>query len=342
MTNSTLKYGVIGYGYWGPNLVRAFNQASGSKVIAVADRLTSNLAKAASLYPSIATHEDTAAIIGDPAIDVVAIATPISTHFELAKAALLAGKHVVVEKPLCASAEEAARLVDLAAKMNRQILVDHTFVYTGAVQKIRSIVDNGDLGKVLYYDSTRINLGLYQRDASVIWDLVVHDLSILMRLVPTKPDAISAISVDSLGIGVPAIAYVTVFYPGNTIAHIHASWLAPVKIRRVLIGGKKSMIVYDDLDPSEKLRIYDKGVELAPDPAREYQLKVEYRVGDMRAPQIPSQEALAVMAQHANTCFTENTPPLTSGEVGLKIVRMLELADRSARENGRVLRVESW
>lgn len=337
-----LNYGIIGYGYWGPNLVRVFNQAKGSKVAAVVDKLPANRAKVNSLYPAITTHEDPRDIINDATIDVVAIATPISTHYELAKAALTAGKHVVVEKPLCGSVDEAAELVDLAAKMNRQILVDHTFIYTGAVQKIRSVIENGDLGKILYYDSTRINLGLYQRDASVIWDLVVHDLSILMRLMPQRPEAISAISVDPLNTGMPAIAYVTLYYPGNAIAHTHASWLAPVKIRRVLIGGKKSMIVYDDLDPSEKIRIYDKGVELSPDPAREYQLRVEYRVGDMRAPQIPSHEALSAMADHANECFSENTAPITSGEMGLRIVRLLDLADRSARENGKVFRVDTW
>lgn len=337
-----LKYGIIGYGYWGPNLVRVFNQAKGSKVATVVDKVAANRDKVTSLYPAIRADSDPRAVIDDPAIDVVVVATPISTHYDLAKAALQAGKHVVVEKPLCGTVDQAAELVELAAKKNRQIFVDHTFVYTGAVRKIRSVIENGDLGKILYYDSTRINLGLYQRDASVIWDLAVHDLAILLRLMPNRPEAVSAISSDPLNTGMPGIAYVTLHYPGNVIAHIHASWMAPVKIRRVLIGGKKSMIVYDDLDPSEKIRIYDKGVDLAPDPASEYQMKVEYRIGDMRAPQIPSQEALAAMAEHANESFSDNTAPITNGEMGLRIVRLLDLADRSARDNGKVMRVDTW
>jgi len=337
-----LKYGIVGYGYWGPNLTRVFSQAEHSLVIAVADQDSGNRGRVQALYPAMMVYSDARDLIADTNIDVVVVATPVSTHYELAKAALMAGKHVVVEKPLCDNAEHAAHLVDLAAKSGRQIFVDHTFIYTGALNKIHSLISSGQLGRVLYYDSTRINLGLYQHDVNVIWDLVVHDLSILQRIMPGEPDAISAIYADPLKTGVPAIAYVTLFYPENAIAHTHASWLAPVKIRQLLLGGDKSMVVYDDLHPSEKIRIYDKGVEFATSPEKAYAMKVEYRQGDMLAPQIESREALSVVAEHANECFMQNKPPITSGEVGLRVVRLLELADRSAMLNGEVLRVDGW
>lgn len=334
-----LKVGVIGYGYWGPNLVRVFNQAKNSTVVAVADRLAANRAKVEGLYPKIVTHDDAAAIINDPAIDVVAVATPVSTHYELAAAALNAGKHVLVEKPLCASLSDAERLVELAAKKNRQIFADHTFVYTGAVRRIAEMAESGELGRILYYDSTRINLGLFQHDVNVIWDLVVHDLAILQRIMPGQPTAVSALAFDPTGSGLASVAYVTMHYPENTVAHVHASWLAPVKIRQVIVGGDRSMVVYDDLSPAEKIRIYDKGVEFVRDPVREHAMKVEYRIGDMRAPVIDTREALVTLANHANECFAANKPPITSGEVGMRIVKLLELADRSAQQSGAVLSV---
>lgn len=337
-----LKYGVIGYGYWGPNLVRVLNTAKESRVIAVADQVAANRERAAGLYPAMRVTADARELIADPAIDAVAIATPVTTHFELAWAALDAGKHVIVEKPLCESSEKAARLVDFAAKKQRQILVDHTFVYTGAVKKILSYSDDGRLGRVLYYDSTRINLGLYQKDVNVIWDLAVHDFSIILQLLPGRPVGISAISSDPLRIGVEAVAQITLLYPDQVMAHVNASWLSPVKVRQVLIGGDKSMIVYDDLDPSTKIRLYDKGVEFTQDPARQYAMKVEYRVGDMLAPQVESREALATMAEHANDCFANNKPPLTGGDISTKIVRLLELADRSAQNRGEMLCIENW
>jgi predicted dehydrogenase len=335
-----LNYGVIGYGYWGPNLVRVLNQAKGSTVVAVADKVPANLAKVAALYPKTVTHSDGAAIIADPAIDVVAVATPVSTHYPLAAAALEAGKHVLVEKPLCGSLREAEQLIELAAKKNLQIFTDHTFVYTGAVRKIADMSEKGELGRILYYDSTRINLGLYQHDSNVIWDLVVHDLAILQRVMPGQPVAISATAVDPMGTNFASLAYVTLFYPGNAVAHIHASWLAPVKIRQVIVGGDKSMVVYDDISPAEKIRIYDKGVEFVRDPAREHEMKVEYRIGDMRAPVIDGREPLGVLVEHANDCFVANKPALTSGEVGMRIVKLLELADQSAAKSGIILEVK--
>jgi predicted dehydrogenase len=332
-----LRYGIIGYGYWGPNLARVFNQAEGSTLVAVADKTAKNRERAASFFPRISVHADAQEIIANPDIDVVAVATPVSTHFELARAALEAGKHVVVEKPLCATADEARRLVDLAKRVGRQILTDHTFVYTAAVRRIADMAAKREFGRVLYYDSTRINLGLFQSDVNVIWDLVVHDLAILNVVMPSPPTAISATALDPMGSPQASLAYVTLFYPGNTVAHIHASWLAPVKIRQIIIGGDKSMIVYDDLDPAEKIRIYDKGIEMIHDTERERRMKIEYRIGDMRAPNLDGREALSVMADHANECFSANKPPLTSGEVGYGIVRLLEKADESARQGGKIL-----
>lgn len=334
-----LKYGIIGYGYWGPNLARAFNQAAGSTLAAVADQQSRNRDRAASLYPKIRVFDDAHAMIRDPEIDVIAVATPVSTHFALAKAALEAGKHVVVEKPLCGSIAEAEQLVELAAKKNRQILTDHTFVYTAAVRRIAEMSAAGELGRVLYYDSTRINLGLFQSDVNVIWDLVVHDFAILQHLMPAAPVAISATALDPMGSVQTSLAYVTLYYPGNTVAHVHASWLAPVKIRQIIVGGDKSMVVYDDLNPSEKIRIYDKGVSILRDAELERSLKVDYRIGDMRAPHLDNREALAVMADHANECFAANKAPLTSGEIGLNIVRLLETADLSARQGGAILKL---
>jgi predicted dehydrogenase len=337
-----LKYGVIGYGYWGPNLVRVLNTAKDSRVVAVADQVAANREKAAGLYPAMKITDDARELIADPAIDAIAIATPVTTHFDLAWAALDAGKHVIVEKPLCESAEKAEKLVEFAAKKQRQILVDHTFVYTGAVRKVLSYRDEGRLGRVLYYDSTRINLGLYQKDVNVIWDLAVHDFSIILQLLPGRPVGISAISSDPLQIGVEAVAQITLLYPDQVMAHVNTSWLSPVKVRQILIGGDKSMIVYDDLEPDTKIRLYDKGVEFTQDPQRQHAMKVEYRVGDMLAPQVDTREALSHMAAHANECFAANKSPLTGGAVGAKIVRLLELADLSASKRGEMLCIESW
>lgn len=334
-----LRYGIVGYGYWGPNLARVFNQAEGSTLVAVADRDEKSRMRAASLYPNIAVHADARALIADPAIDVVAIATPVSTHFELARAALEAGKHVVVEKPLCGSSDEAARLVELAARVGRQILTDHTFVYTDAVRRIADMAASGELGRILYYDSTRINLGLFQSDVNVIWDLAVHDFAILSRIMPAPPEAISATAIDPMGTGTESLTYITLYYPGSTVAHIHASWLAPVKIRSIIIGGDRSMVVYDDLDVAEKIRIYDKGISVIKDTELQRQMRVAYRVGDMRAPKLDGREALSVMAEHANECFAGGVPPITSGEVGLQVVRLLESAEASARKGGQIVRL---
>jgi predicted dehydrogenase len=329
-----LNYGVIGYGYWGPNLVRVLNGAEDSHVSIVCDRDPKRLAALQKIYPAIRTSSDPTELIADPAIDVVVIATPVSTHFPLGLAALQAGKHIFVEKPLASSTQESACLLEEAEKRHRIIFVDHTFVYTGAVRKIRDLIDAAKLGDILYYDSVRVNLGLFQSDVNVIWDLVVHDLAILERLLPDRPTAVSAIAARPIANQPEGIAYVSLYYPGDVIAHIHASWLAPVKVRQTLIGGTKRMIVYNDLDPSEKIKLYDKGVEVVTDTAEAHRMKVGYRSGDMLAPDIDGTEALVYAARHANDCFASGSQPITNGAVGHRIVTILEAADASMRDRG--------
>ncbi len=324
--------GVIGYGYWGPNLVRNMMETPGVVVRSICDASPAQRARAAARCPSARTLADPQELIADPSIDAVVIATPVTTHFELAAKALEAGKHVLVSKPMTATVDEASRLVDLAAARGKVLLVDHTFVYTGAVRKMKEIIDSGSLGEVLYYDSVRVNLGLFQRDVNVIWDLAPHDASIIEYLVPSQPVAVSAHGVSHVRGQPENIAYVTLFYPNNLIAHLHVNWLAPVKIRQTLIGGTRKMIVYNDLETSEKIKVYDRGVELTEvesTPEKIYPLLVAYRAGDMFAPKVADAEALRVEAAHFVDCIERGTRPLTDGESGLRVVRILEAATES-------------
>ena len=276
-------------------------------------------------------------MIEDPAIDAVAIATPVSTHYELALRALQEGKHVLVEKPLASNTDQVQRLMDLAQKRNRVLMVDHTFVYTGAVRKIRELVDSGTLGEIYYYDSVRVNLGLFQHDVNVLWDLAVHDLSIMDYVLPFRPCAVSATGLSHVPGGTENIAYLTLFFEGNQIAHIHSNWLAPVKLRRTLIGASRKMIVYDDLDQGEKIKVYDKGITLNnhQNPEKLYQALVGYRTGDMLAPQIDMTEALRREADHFVQCIQQKAEPETGGSAGLRVVEILEAASQSMTQRGR-------
>jgi predicted dehydrogenase len=333
-----IRIGVIGYGYWGPNLVRNFYETPGAQVACVSDLRAERLKQVQGRYPTVGVTEDHRALIDDPGVDAVAIATPVSTHFDLALRALQAGKHVFVEKPLAATAEQVQRLIDAAQKANRILMVDHTFVYTGAVRKIRELIDDGSLGEIYYYDSTRVNLGLFQHDVNVIWDLAVHDLSIMDYVLPGPPVAVSATGLSHVQGGTENMAFMTLFFGGNQIAHIHVNWLAPVKVRRTLIGASKKMIVYDDLEQSEKVKVYDKGITLnrQKDPAEKiYQVLVGYRTGDMLAPNLDTAEALRVEAAHFVRCLEENKQPLTNGEAGLRVVQILEAATESMNDRGR-------
>jgi predicted dehydrogenase len=335
-----INIGIIGYGYWGPNLVRNFAELSRAKVAAVADLDPKRLELVSRRFPNVKTTTNWQDLIRDPKIDAIAIATPVNTHFELGMAVLKAGKHLWLEKPMAETSLQARKLVDEAAKRNRVLLVDHTFIYTGAVRKMGEIVNSGDLGRIYYYDSIRVNLGLFQRDVSVISDLAVHDFSILDYLLKEQPVAISAGGINHFP-GTPEnLAYITMFYDSGTIAHTNVSWLAPVKVRQILLGGSKKMITYDDLEPSEKVKIYDKGISFTDDPAQIYEMRVGYRTGDMWAPKLDGAEALTVEAEHFLDCIEQNKTPLTDGQLGLRVVQMLEAATSSMRGRGETVHLE--
>ncbi|MEW5984267.1 MAG: Gfo/Idh/MocA family oxidoreductase [Acidobacteriota bacterium] len=326
--------GVIGYGYWGPNLVRNFAETEGARVVGVCDRRPERLDLARRRYPGIQVTADPDELIGSPIVDAVVVATPVSTHYLLANAALQAGKHVLIEKPMTATSDQSGRLIDLAGARGLTLMVDHTFVYAAAVRKIRELIQEGILGELYYYDSVRINLGLFQHDVNVVWDLAVHDLSIMDFLLGREPTAISTTGMAHLPGEPENVAYLTMFFDGPLIGHIHVNWLAPVKIRRTLVGGSRQMVVYDDLESSEGVRIYDKGVTHAPDPESVYQMLVGYRTGDMWAPRLAMTEALAVEARHFVECVGRGETPITNGEAGLRVVRMLEAATVSMNRRG--------
>ena len=331
--------GVIGYGYWGPNLVRNFAEAPGARVVAVSDNSSDRRAAVHTRYPDVTTTNDFSALIANPAVDAVVIATPVSSHFELALAALEAGKHVLVEKPIACTSQHAQLLIDEAERRKLVLLVDHTFVYTGAVQKIQELVADDELGSIYYYDSVRINLGLFQQDVNVLWDLAVHDLSILDYVIPSRPVAVSATGVGHLA-GQPVdTAYLTLFFENSLIAHVHVNWLAPVKLRRTLIGGSRKMIVYDDVEPSEKVKVYDKGLVLG-GAENLYQILINYRSGDMWAPHLEQAEALKTETRHFLQCIKRGQRPTTDGEAGLRLVRILEAAQQSMRERGSPVELE--
>jgi len=335
-----VRVGVIGYGYWGPNLVRNFADYPGSEVVQVADMRQDRLAPIGRRYPGVITTTDYRDLLKDPTIDAIIISTPISSHFELALESLQAGKHVLVEKTLTSSSEQAVRLIEEAERRHRVLMVDHTFVYTGAVQKIKELVAGGRLGRIYYWDSVRVNLGLFQNDVNVLWDLAVHDLSIMDTILGVRPTAVAATGVSIVTGGPVNTGYLTCFFEENLLAHFHVNWLAPVKIRRTLIGGDAQMIVYDDLEPSEKVKIYDRGITVGTPSESVYELMVGYRVGDMWAPQVSLTEALRVETQHFVECVRNGERPMTDGSAGLRVVRILEAASDSLKQGGRPVEVD--
>jgi len=335
-----LNIGVIGYGYWGPNLVRNLSELSDCQVTAVADLDQAKVDLVRRRYPTVRATTDIDEVLSAADVDAVVIATPVRTHYALAMQALRNGKDVWLEKPMTETADQARRLVDEAQRRGRLLHVDHTFVYTGAVRKMREIIGGGDLGKVLYYDATRVNLGLFQHDVNVISDLAVHDFAILDYLLDESPAAVTA-SGTSHYPGTPEnLAHITLYYDSGAIAHIGVNWLAPVKVRQVLVGGSKKMIVYDDLQPSEKVKVYDTGVSFATDPTQIHQMRVGYRTGDMCAPKLESAEALNFAAEHFVDCVASRRPTLTPGEAGLRIVEIIEAATLSMRGRGRSVRID--
>ena len=335
-----INVGVIGYGYWGPNLVRNLAEVSRVKLAAVADSAPQKLELVQRRFPAVKTTTDYQDLIRDPSIDAIAIATPVSTHFELGMAVLKAGKHLWLEKPMTETSLQARQLLEEAEKRKLILFVDHTFVYTGAVRKMQEIVSSGELGKILYYDSSRVNLGLFQHDVNVIADLGVHDFSILDHLLQEHPNAVSAAGINHFP-GTPEnLAYITMFYDSGTIAHINVSWLAPVKVRQILLGGSNKMITYDDLEPSEKIKVYDKGVSFTDDPKKIYEMRVGYRTGDMWAPKLNEGEALRVAVEHFADCIEKSQPPMTDGRMGLRVVELVEAATSSMRGRGETVHIQ--
>jgi predicted dehydrogenase len=333
-TGAAAGIGVIGYGYWGPNMARNFAETRGAELRAICDLRPERLALARSRHPQTRAVTDAAEVLHDPGVDAVVIATAVSSHFDLARRALQAGKHVLVEKPLTSTAGEARHLIDEADHRGLRLAVDHTFAYTGAVRRIRDLVRQGALGRIHYYDSVRVNLGLFQHDVSVLWDLAVHDLAILDYVLGDRAEAVSATGMSHVPGQPENIAYLTLFFPEQRVAHIHVNWLAPVKVRRTLIGGSEKMIVYDDLEPSEKVKVYDKGVTLSQQPEGVYQMLIGYRTGDMWAPRLDPTEALRVEADEFVRAIRDGSSLATDGRAGLRVVEILEAATRSMAERG--------
>ncbi len=327
-----IRFGVIGYGYWGPNVVRNLQSLDSVQVVSICDKNVCALERARKTYPGVHLTTDVSELLGSTEIDAIAVITPVWTHFDLARRALQNGKHVFVEKPFTSTSYQAEELIEIAARNRLAIMVDHTFLFTGAIKKIHQLIDDSTLGKLYYYDSTRVNLGLFQHDVNVLWDLAPHDLSIVDYLIGERPEAIVATGAAHLN-GLTDVAYLTAYYPDNVIAHINVNWLSPVKVRTTLISGEKKMLVWNDLEADEKIKVYDRGVNLT---SREgvYDLLVSYRSGDMWAPKVEQTEALKAELAYFAGCIRNGETPFNDGAAGLRVVRMLEAAEESLRRKG--------
>jgi predicted dehydrogenase len=330
-----LKFGVIGYGYWGPNIVRNLRALEGCQVVGICDQTPAARKRIQAAHPGVAVHSDSHELARSADVDVIAVITPVWTHYELAKEALENGKHIFVEKPFTSTAAQAEELINLAEQKNLKIMVDHTFLFTGAVRKIQKMIKEGMFGKLYYYDSTRVNLGLFQHDCNVIWDLAPHDLSIMNHLLHKDAEAISATGQAHVN-NLEDIAFITAYYPDKMIAHVNVNWISPVKVRTTLIGGEKKMLVWNDLEADEKLKIYDKGVDVKSQEGV-YNLLVSYRTGDMWSPQVEQVEALKIELQYFVDCIKKNQTPINGGCEGLKVVRMLEAASQSLAKRGELV-----
>jgi predicted dehydrogenase len=334
----SLNIAIIGYGYWGPNLVRNFTNAVNSKVTHVVDFRPERLSLVNKMYPSIETTNNVDEIINSTKVDAVVIATPVFTHFELAKKALLNGKHVLLEKPMTSTVAEAIELIDLADKMGLLLMVDHTFLYTGAVRKMKELIERRELGTINYFDSTRINLGLFQPDVNVLWDLAPHDISILLFLINEKPLSVNATGVSHTNNGIENIAYLTTNYSSNLLAHFNCSWSSPVKLRNTLVGGDKKMVLFNDLEPSEKLRVYDTGYNYKTDEEKN-KLLVDYRTGDVYIPKLEMKEALLEMANDFVQGALNKKQPVSTSQLGLEVIKILEASQTSIKSNGKEIKL---
>lgn len=330
-----IRFGVIGYGYWGPNVVRNLFSVDGCKVAAICDQSPTALRRASKTHPGAEMTTEVVDVLTAKEIDAIAVVTPVWTHFDLAKSALQNGKHVFVEKPFTSTPQQAEELIALADRNGLKIMVDHTFLFCGAVRKIRQLMDDGIVGDLYYFDSTRVNLGLFQHDVNVVWDLAPHDLSVMDYLISEKPEAVVATGGKHLN-GLADVAFITVYFPRNVIAHINVNWLSPVKVRTTLIGGEKKMVVWNDLEADEKVKVYDKGVQLT-NGRGVYDLLVSYRSGDVWAPKVEPTEALKVELEYFVDCIVNDRTPLNDGAAGLRVVKILEAADRSLKERGKTI-----
>ncbi len=331
-----LRVGLIGYGYWGPNLARNINAHEGCELVRVADMLEKRRKIVQKNYPAVDVVDDPALVTKAADIDLVVVATPVFTHYGFAKEALLNGKHVWVEKPMTSNSEQARELVALAAERNLSLTVDHTFLFTGAVKKMKELVDSGELGQIYYYDSVRINLGLFQHDVNVIWDLAPHDFAIMDHLLGPTARALSAHGSGHFNTGMEDVAYVIVYYDNNLMAHFHLNWLSPVKVLRTILGGSKKMLLWDDLNMEERIKIYDKGMEVTTKEGL-YQVLATPRHGEVHAPVVSGREALQAELDYLVECMNTGARPFHDGEAGLRMVRLLEATDQSLRGQGRVV-----
>jgi len=327
------RVGVVGAGYWGPKLIRNFHDLPTASVAMVCDVRSDRLDHIRRLYPDTTTTQNFDDLLASD-LDAIAIATPVASHYPLARAALLAGKHVLVEKPLTTNSADAQSLIDLAKEQHRILMVGHTFEYNPAVQMLKDIIKSGKVGDIYYINATRVNLGIFQQDINVLWDLAPHDLSILLYILEQDPTAVSARGAAYVQPGIHDVAYMTVNFPNNVMAGIQVSWLDPCKIRRITVVGSQKMVVYDDLEPEEKIKIYDKGVDKPPYSDTFEQFRLSYRYGEVTSPRVPPDEPLHLECAHFIDCIREGKQPRSSGEVGLKIVRILEKAQNSLLNGG--------
>ena len=329
-----VKLGIVGFGYWGKNLVRNFNNLASCEVKYICENNPVNAKKCSSLYPNINIVDDLNILINDDEVDAVVIATPVDTHYDLAKKALESNKNVLVEKPLTSSFEEAKELVNIANKNEKLLMVDHTFLYTGSVMHLKSLVEKNTLGEIQYFDSTRINLGLFQHDVNVLWDLAPHDISICNHILNLKPKSVQAVGISHTENEIENIAYLTLKYENNIIAHFNCSWVSPVKIRQMLIGGSEKMVVFNDMEPTEKIKIYDTGYQHQTDEQRN-EILVDYRTGDINVPKIKMTEALSLMAEDFINSIENNTTPISNAQLGLDVVEILDAAETSIKNGGK-------
>jgi predicted dehydrogenase len=334
-----INAGVIGYGYWGPNIVRNFNSNPNINLSIICDKSDDRLKVVKQIFPDMKITNAYDDIINSSEIDLVAIVTPVKTHYDLAKQALLNGKHIFIEKPFTLFTYQAEELIEIADRKGLVIMVDHTFLFTGAVKKMKELIDSKTLGNLYYYDSIRVNLGLFQHDVNVLWDLAPHDISILNHLIEDlKPISLNAVGSDHFNKGLEDVAYLNIQFENNFIANFHVNWLSPVKIRHVLIAGDKKMMVWNDLHNDEKIKIYDSGVAIT-NQTGIYDLLVQYRTGDMFAPKIIDTEALEEEVSHLVNCILEGKTPMNDGISGLKVVKILEAAESSIKSNGKYIKL---